>query len=428
MAQYRIELRRILKSVMFILTVLGILLFAYTQGVFPPDLNIKKPEPDGFYGMKPSNDPSLIMPEAAESLYAQFIENKYITYPNGFYKTVRLNREERKKMAEILSEMSVNEISDVSQGNGDNTDEDGNKVQIRGNLQVNEGLSYRIVMPDRDEHGDLAGFRFNRDITWDRFKELMVQADKLLGGGSDFSETWIGHRFGKIPVTYDEALADHELILYRDRVTGSFARLFCDYMGIIMGLLPVFPAVYLCICDRKNISSMLYTRKISSVRFILTRFLALVTATLIPILLMSVVLTIIHAKYYGINNIDVLAYFKYSIFWILPTATAAVSVGMFFTTLTGTPVAIAIQLIWWFCDMLGGNEMYTFFGVRPFQLIPRHNGLGNVDAYLNYLPDLIKNRIRILLIAVLMVIGTVYVFSAKRRGLFYVSVFKRRKI
>lgn len=256
----------------------------------------------------------------------------------------------------------------------------------------------------------------------------MAQADKLLGGGSDFAETWMSHRFGKIPITYEEALKDYELIVSRDKLTGTYARLFSDYMGIILGLLPVFPAVFLCMCDRKNISPMLYTRRISSAGFILTRFFALVTATMLPILLIGAVLTGIHAADHGLMNIDVFAYFKYIFFWLLPTAIAAIAVGLFFTTLTNTPVAIAIQILWWFIDMTGGNGAYSFLGVQPLQLIPRHNELGNVEAYMGYLPSLIQNRICIVIIGVLLVVGTIYVFSVKRRGLLYVSVFKRGKV
>lgn len=429
MTLYRKELGRILKSLIFLFMVAGIILFAYTQGVFPPDSTVTKPVPNGNYGMKPSNDPSLIMPEAAENLFAQYSANKYITYPNGFYKVVKLKEADRIKMAEIVAELSINKISDTLQESGVNVYTENNGIQIsEGSLRPNEDGSFQIIMPDREAPAEPTDFQFNPDITWEHFRGLMAQADKLIGGGSDFSETWMSRRFGQVPVTYEEALTDYELVVSHDKLTGAYARLFSDYMGIILGLLPVFPAVFLCLCDRKSISPMLYTRRISSAQFILIRFFALATSTMLPIILMSAVLTGIYAADYGLVNIDVFAYFKYAFFWIFPTAMAAISVGIFFTTLTNTPVAIAIQLIWWFTDMLGGNGTYLFFGVRPLQLIPRHNGLGSVEAYMDYLPSLIQNRIRIVLIAALLVVGTICVFSAKRRGLLYVPMFKRSKI
>jgi len=433
MAQYRIELGRILKSTVYLLMVVGIVWFAYTQDIIKPDSTVKKPEPNGFYGMKPSNDPSLIMPEAAESLFNQYSENKYITYPNGFYKVVRINQEKRKKMAEIIAELSLNKMTENRQKSSKNVDTGNDGIKISGgNLKLNENGKFQIIIPDMEDREvpeDPADFKFNPEITWERFIDLMAQADKLLGGGSDFSEKWMAHRFGQIPVTYEEALEDYELIFTHDKVTGAYARLFSDYMGIILGLLPVFPAVYLCMCDKRNISSILYTRRISSGRFILARFSALATATMLPILLLGVVLTFMHAADYGLDKIDVFAYFKYTFFWMFPTAIAAISVGLFFATLTNTPVAIAIQLIWWFTDLLGGSGIYSFFGVRPLQLIPRHNGLGKVKVYMDYLPGLVQNRIQIMLIAIFLLVGTIYVFSAKRRGTLYVPIlFKRSKI
>ncbi|HHW22054.1 MAG TPA: hypothetical protein GXX26_04115 [Clostridiaceae bacterium] len=429
MTQYRIELVRILKSVIYLLMVAGIVLFALSQRVLPPDMSVTEPEPGRSYGMKPSNDPSLIMPQAAGSLFAQYSANKYITYPNGFYKVVRLNQEDRKKMAGIVAELSIRRHSVSSQKSEGPTERENEEIRIKGDdLRLNDDGNLEIVMPGSEIPEDITELEFDPEISWDRFKELMAQADKLLGGGSDFSEVWMSHRFGLIPVTYVEALADYHLVISHDRLTGAYARLFSDYMGIILGLLPVFPAVFLALSDRKDISPVLYTRSISSARFILERFFALTSATMLPIILMGTILTFKHAGDYGWVNIDPFAYFRYAFFWLLPTAIAAISVGMFFTTLTNTPIAIAIQLIWWFADISGGKGMYTFFGVRPIQLIPRHNGLGHTEAYLDYLPDLIQNRIRIMLVAVFLITGTIFIFSARRRGSLYVPVFARSKI
>ena len=57
---------------------------------------------------------------------------------------------------------------------------------------------------------------------------------------------------------------------------------------------------------------------------------------------------------YGISNstvwgqysgmaLDYLAPLKYALGWLMPSVMIAVAIGMFFTELTGTPIAIAIQ-------------------------------------------------------------------------------------
>lgn len=51
-------------------------------------------------------------------------------------------------------------------------------------------------------------------------------------------------------------------MLYKDKITGAFARLFCDYAGIAVGFLPIFLVVAFWYQDRKtNISHTLYSKK-----------------------------------------------------------------------------------------------------------------------------------------------------------------------
>ncbi len=444
MALYKKELGRILKSFTYIIMVLGLLIHVSAQGVFLPDEMIEKPQPGGVsYGMKKSGDPALIMPEAASSLFGEFSANRYLTYPNGFAKYVKLGAVDRDSMRKIIEELSVdhnvsrNDLSnaDINQEEESIDDlKDKFDIQVQGDdLIQNLDGSFEIKVQDKEGKEGNQGyknmeFQFDSSISWERFCELMLEADDLLGGGSDYSETWMSHRFGEVPLTYEEALEDYELVLTKDRLTGAHGRLFSDYMGIILGLIPIFPVVFLCLKDQKNIAPMIYTRDISSIQFILTRFIALITAVMIPVFVMCGILTVIHGGDYGWSNIDVLAYFKYAIIWQLPTAMMATAVGLFFTTATNTPVAIAIQLVWWFVNIMGGNGSYSFFGIQPLGLIPRHNALGKTQAYLDYLPQLIQNRIIIGLGALVLVVLTIFIFSAKRRGLLHVNLRKRSKI
>ncbi len=426
MTLYKKEFVRTVKSLVFLLTVAGFVLFICSQGVLPPDGTVSKPVPGGpNYGMKSSNDPALIMPEAAQSLFGQYSLNEFITYPNGFIKYVKLSHVQWEKMAAIISELSTNDMrSEAAQSADAPTNAPSISIEGGNSETLNDG-SIKIYGPGSEAP---AVFSFDYSITWERFLQLMAQADEILGGGSDFSQTWMSHRFGQIPVTYEDALADHELILSEDKITGAHARLFSDYAGIILGLIPVFPAVFLCLKDRKNIAPLLYTRRVSSAKFVLARFTALLTAIMLPVIVMCAVLTGIHAQEYGAANIDLFAYYKYALLWLMPTAMASTAVGMFFTTLTGTPIAIAVQLLWWFVDTMGTSAAYSFFGVGPTGLIPRHNSLGYTGKFLDYLPDLIQNRIFIAVTALALVALTVLAFTARRRGLINAAVFKHSKI
>lgn len=46
--------------------------------------------------------------------------------------------------------------------------------------------------------------------------------------------------FGMSEMNYEEALKEYNQTINQDKVTGGFARLFCDYMGLALGLYPVF--------------------------------------------------------------------------------------------------------------------------------------------------------------------------------------------
>ncbi len=412
MMLYKKELGRVLKSWIFILTVIGIVAFVWSQDVFNPS-PIMEPKPGMEYGSKASKDPEKIMPEAAQALFGEYSANQYTTYPSGFIKHVRLNQADEGKMAGIMARLAggaVPEVTGATQSEG---------FAISGDhFSQNADGSFQIVGAETSS-AKMASFSLDKDITWEQFQELMDQADVLLGGGSDYATTWLSQRFGRIPITYEEALEDYELTVSRDQYTGAYARLFCDYEGIILALLSAFPAVFLFSKDRKAIAPMLYTRKVPSAKLIAARYLALVTAIMVPVLLMGGVLTVMHGNEYGFGLIDPLAYLKYSLFWLLPTVLASVAMGVFVTVLTGTPLGIAVQLAWWFKDMMGFDSSYSFFGTTLFKLVPRHNGVGQTGAYLEYLPGLVQNRIAMALAALLLVGLSALVFNLKRKGDIY---------
>lgn len=431
MTLYKKELGRVTKSFIFLLMAVAMAAFLYSQGVLPPDSTLAKPEPGAAdYGMKASDDPALIMPEAVASLNNQYAANRYTTYPNGYLKNVKLNQADRDKMGAILNELSLGDTQPGNKGEQGTSAGQDYSVQIgEDGLMANDAGQFEVSASYGEAPGAAPGaVTLNPSVTWERFSELMLQADKLLGGGSDFSTTYLSHRFGQIPVTYEEALADYGLCVEKDRLSGTHARLFSDYAGFLMGLLPVIPAVFLFMRDRKNIASMVYTRQVSSLGLVLSRYGALMTAVMLPILAIGAVLTAFHAVEYGIGNIDLLAYFKYALGWLLPTAMASCAVGMFFTILTGSPVAIAIQLVWWFVDTMGGNGSYIYVGFSPLQLMPRHNSLGETQAFLDYLPQLIQNRIFITLIAAVLVAASVLVLHVKRKGWPDVTFIKHSKV
>lgn len=419
MTLFFIELKRVLRSITFWMMAVLLVVVGISQGVFPPGEGdtIKPPQPGlESYGSKAGSDPDKIMPEALDSLYLDFRANSYVAYPMGFYKNVHLNERERERMAWVLSELTgVSEAELLAAGE---IEEQGRGVTIQTeDLERNEDGSFVVQSDGNPERPKvLENVTLAEGMSYEAFLALMQQADRIIGGGSSYSGDYLLGSFGREPLTYEEALADYELMLEKDRYTGAHARLFCDYMGIFLAVLPVFPAVALMLADKRDIRPALYSRSVAAWKLLLCRWMALVTATLLPLLLMGGLLTGFHCMQYSGTGValDLLAYFKYILGWLLPTILVSSGMGIFLTALTGTPAAIALQGIWWFMDTMGNVGALT--GGYRISLAPRHNALGRTQVFLDGFGVLVQNRVGYTLLALALFGLAVWVLGQKRRG------------
>ena len=375
------EIKKTVLSITFAVFIIFLFAFAISQEVlnFSNEI-ITVPQQGEDYGTQQKEEPELIMPAAFSSLYKEFTANEYIAYPIGFYKNVKLNDTDQEKMAEIISTLSGVPVDDLL-----------NKSNIKVNLSA--------------------------DISYKKFKECMKQADNLIGGGSNYSENSLLN-FSCVKITYEEAVESYNLIASTDKFTGAYARLFCDYIGIILSILPVFIAVAVCLKDRRaKMNDLIYARKISSFKLILSRYFAIIIAVMLPTVILAYISnSTIWGQYSGMN-LDYFAPLKYAIGWLMPSAMIAVAIGIFFTELTETPIAIAIQGLWWFIDLNAGVSRMG--GVHTlFELTPRHNVLGNTQIFLDEFNTLVANRLVMSGAALLFVIATVIIYEQKRRGRF----------
>ena len=167
-------------------------------------------------------------------------------------------------------------------------------------------------------------------LAYDRFEELMAQADSLLGGGSDYAPGSLSG-FGRRAKTYEEALADYRAakeidhfsgrthacfqimsIVFRPaaRISDGFrmpARPPCQNAGFDLGQKSFLPAD----CRRPVFLTVLLS--------------------MLPILLLAAVDTVRSAFLYTGQTVDLSLYFKYTGGWILPTVMISAATGMFLT-------------------------------------------------------------------------------------------------
>lgn len=400
------ECSQYLKSITYYIFLLCLILDYISQmGTFEAPV---KPEPGSeYYGMVESTDESLIMQNALENLLARYEVNEYITYPIGFYKKVILNEEEQEQIKE-----SILRISGLTEEELLSVYEEANKAYEE--IQQQAEQEGRPVMGE-----EFPGYQVTPrpDLSFEEFKQEMKMIDKLLGGGSSYSEANLQNT--TVPATYEQAAAEYQSLIEKDKLTNGYARLFCDYMGIMLAILPVFLAVTRSLRDKKaEAEQVIYMRCAGSATIVLTRFLAALLVTLVPIFILSCQ-TLIQAAYYakwvGVQY-DLFAFVKYIGFWLLPTMLVSLAVGFFLTELTDSALAVLVQGIWWFVSifMSTGNLV----GTVGWNLVPRFNTVGQYGVYQQIREQLIKNRCLYTGVALVLVLFTIILFGKKRKGEF----------
>ena len=415
------ELKKAVLSIPFAILLIVLIVLPVSQDImnFSRDI-INEPQQGEDYGIHQKEIPELITPSAFASLLSEFSVNEYVAYPIGFYKTVKLSDTDREKMAEIIASISNVSAEDLLGYEPTTKNEDRLEITFDDTQKYSEQDDDSIIISkdnkaDTSAKGEISEVLLNTDISYEQFCEYMKQADDLIGGGSRYSESSLLN-FSYVAITYEEALADYTLVKDKDYFTGAYARLFSDYMGIILSLLPVFIGVAVCLKDnRAKMSFLIYARKTSSFKLIVTRYVAILVAVILPTLILAYISNMSVWACYNGFSIDYLAPLKYTVFWLLPSVMVASSIGMFFTELTGTPIAIVIQCLWWLVDVnIGARNLNG--GFYLWQLTPRHNNLGNTQVFLDNLNVLVMNRLIFVGISLVLILATVLIYEQKRRG------------
>lgn len=406
------ECKKILTSIIYIIFIGVMILFHVTQfsdaaGVDISEVNSSSkynptnplmipPEDAENYGSKPAEIPEQVMPNATRALVIENIENSYITYPIGFYKNVRLNEKEQEIIKNIIKEITGLEVQDAL----DRINKRALEAQEEYEYPFAREITYEDVVPIK--------------VSYDDFKEKMEEIDKLLGGGSGYALKNL-KKYGSLPITYEEKLQEYNDLINEDKITGAYARLFCDYMGIVAALFSIFVPVAFLIKDRRaKANEVLYSRQMGTFKLLFSRYLALIFMMLTPLLLLSMV-PLSQLMAFGSKNnltVDAFAFIKYIMTWIFPSLLTTTSVAFFFTILTDTPIAILVQFVWSFISISSGGLM----GNYGMNMVIRHNSTADFQIYKEGINQILFNRISYSCFAVVVLVITMLIYEQKRRG------------
>lgn len=419
------ECKQMLKGLTYYFVIIGLFLFYVSQsGEFTV---INKPvQGQEDYGWTYSDDETVIMNETIKNLAREYVFNNYTAYPYGFMKKIVMNDKKQGKIGEILSRvtgMKKEELDTKLQNYYNNEDADANQSAVQNN-STSSDTTIQVSPNTIIEELDL---RVASDMTYKQFSEQMAKVNKLIGGGSDYAKDHLGKNAG-MPMTYEQALEQYNDIIEKDHYSGAYARYFCDYLGIMLALLPVFIAVTRGLRDKRaRASEIIYSKQASSFQIVMSRYFAMVIMILIPVLVLSLDLTI-QCISVGSNKgitIDYLAFAKYILGWLVPTIMMTISIGAFLTELTDTAIAIIIQGFWWFLSLMTGNLV----GNCGWNLIPRHNALEYYSVFKDNFGQLVVNRITYTIAAIVLLFATVAIYEMKRKGRLNIhgKIFSNRK-
>lgn len=394
------ECKQTAKSLIYWLYVICLVLFYVSQmgGMKGEMLTAPKEgqEDYGTYGEKDTASEAEIMEYGLNCLARGYYLGTFETYPVGYVKEVSISEKEKEEIGEMLADMTGEQPDTLDQ-----------KLEEYMMLPWGSEEEASWVPAIRD------GYRY------EKFRQAMERVCRILGPGSEFTEARLKYS-ARTPVDYEGAKKAYENLVTKDGYTGGYLRLFSDYMGILMGILPAFLITSRILRDRRaKMQDLIFTRKASSAVIVTARCLAGICMAMLPVIALSVlpmINCILFAKGTGIR-LDYLAFLKYDLGWLLPSVMAVTALGMLVTELSETPLAILVQVIWWFVSLQTGvNGMSG--GAYGWNLIPRHNSVVNYGSFANGFGQLVKNRLLYAALAVVLTAATIGIYEAKRKGHF----------
>ncbi|WP_315167845.1 ABC transporter permease [Metaclostridioides mangenotii] len=385
------ECKEMLKSITYYIFVACIIIFFITQmGTFQ---GVTKPiQGKETYGYKYSQDESIMMKSTIDKLALELSSNSFPTYPIGFYKEVKLNDEEISAVYKIFKDITGIDKKQLIN-------------EIKNSNSTENNVSFEFI-------------KVKNDVNFKEFSKNMDELDDILGGGSFYNSNRLSIN-SRVEKSYEDVLKEYKSLINDDKISRAYSRLFSDYMGIVLAILPIFLAVTRVLKDKRtNANQVIFSKKCSSTVIIVSRYLAIISMIILPLILISIIPTLQSIYSADSNGItaDYFAFIRVIFGWLMPTVLFTVSMGFFLTELTNGPIAILVQGIWWFVSLfLGGFNLVGNVGMN---LIPRFNSFGDYDIYNKVFNELVINRVLYSIVGIALVVTTIFVYDIKRKGKF----------
>lgn len=212
---------------------------------------------------------------------------------------------------------------------------------------------------------------------------------------------------------YKDALKDFN-IAYKHGISGGYARLALDNLGIIMGLITIIYSFMSYTEEKKmQINGYIYTSSTSSVKFVLCKYLA----NVVPLMLLSVIYILFEAVCfmywnYSFNygyNISVIPFLTQMPLAIFPTILITAATGHLLGILLQSVTAIIIQFVLFFLSfggILGGKLNLNIF--------IRYYYFDDYNFYQEHYRSILTNRIIMTILSIVLTACVVLLFDYRR--------------
>ncbi|WP_155286148.1 ABC transporter permease [Lacticaseibacillus zhaodongensis] len=244
------------------------------------------------------------------------------------------------------------------------------------------------------------------------FNAGLRRVDTVLGGHSAYTPA-NAVTLAERPMTKSEAKRDYRLIVKRDKISGTFARVFADIASLIVGILPTVIIISFCYSDRRSRAlATIQSKFVSSGRRLFTQYWVSLIVLLLPVLAVGMYFTLRVISLYPNQTIDLLAFMKVTFVWVLPTLMVSSAVGFLTYQLFGNFMGFAFQIAWWLVTTLIGAQRVD--GNYGWLFMPRHNSLHNVTYFYDHFAMFIINRVSYAILALAMVVAAILVARVRK--------------
>ncbi len=393
------ECKQVLKSLTYLIYVVVFVLFITSQMSSESTVEgLQAPVPgQPYYGTAVTKDETLIMEGTLANLVRDVYSNSWATYPLGFYKGVTLNDREKEQVEAILErctgksfEVLLEEMIGHFGEYDENSAEEMDAAYESYKVSVKEGFTYAD------------------------FEAAMEEICGLVGKGSMYEKSKYENSI-RVPMTYELAKEEFDALCEKDRVTRAYMRLFCDYAGIVLAILPIFVGVSRALRDKRaKAQQVMFSKPASGAMIIASRYLANLVMLCIPIFVTSFLLQqpfCYKAQTLGVRG-DGMAFLTVPGVWLLPEIMIVLALSFLITEFTDTIAAIFVQVAWAVGSLFGADVLVGDFRMR---LVARWNTLGQAVLFSSLEKEFLQNRGYYFLFSVVCIILTVIVYERKRR-------------